>query len=67
MGALIGLGVGIGLLLIWSAFMLPRPARSAPRPEGRTAQLLARAGMHDVSVERVRAACALGAVWSPRS
>ena len=50
MGALVGLGVGIGLLLIWSAFMLPRPARSAPRPDGRTAQLLARAGMHDVSV-----------------
>ena len=28
MGALVGLGVGVGLLLIWSAFLLPR----RPRP-----------------------------------
>ena len=26
-GALVGLGVGLGLLLIWSAFVLPRPGR----------------------------------------
>ena len=24
MGALVGLGVGVGLLLVWSAFALPR-------------------------------------------
>ena len=32
MGALVGLGVGIGLLLIWSAFALPRSPRG-PRAE----------------------------------
>ena len=29
MGALVGLGVGVGLLLIWSAFALPRTTRPA--------------------------------------
>ena len=33
MGALVGLGVGVGLLLIWSAFYLPRTPRP-PRPGG---------------------------------
>jgi tight adherence protein B len=50
MGALVGLGVGCGLLLIWSAFALPRGERPAARSEGRTAQLLARAGIAEVSV-----------------
>ncbi|MQW74838.1 type II secretion system protein F [Nocardioides sp. dk4132] len=48
MGALVGLGVGVGLLLIWSAFALPHPER-APRSEGRVARLLARAGLREVS------------------
>jgi tight adherence protein B len=48
MGALVGLGVGLGLLLIWSAFALPHPER-APRPEGRVVRLLARAGLREVS------------------
>ena len=30
MGALVGLGVGLGLMLVWSAFALPR------RPHGVT-------------------------------
>ena len=35
MGALVGLGVGIGLLLVWSAFTMPRtPARRATGPAG---------------------------------
>ena len=49
MGALVGLGVGIGLLLVWSAFALPRrpdAERHAPR---RTSDLLARAGLGQVS------------------
>ncbi|NYD42766.1 type II secretion system F family protein [Nocardioides panaciterrulae] len=50
MGALVGLGVGIGLLLVWSAFFLPRRQRPATRRPGRTAQLLARAGLGQVSV-----------------
>ena len=37
MGALVGLGVGVGLLLIWSAFALPRRPTAdelAARAEG---------------------------------
>jgi tight adherence protein B len=50
MGALVGLGVGCGLLLIWSAFWLPRTERVVVRPDGRVAELLARAGLGEVSV-----------------
>ena len=57
MGALVGLGVGIGLLLVWSAFFLPAPAaRTAVAARAGCAQLLARAGLGQVSVDRVRAA-----------
>lgn len=45
MGALVGLGVGIGLLLVWSAFALPRQPRSVDARPGRLAELLARAGV----------------------
>lgn len=48
MGALVGLGVGVGLLLIWSAFFLPFADRP-PRSDGRVAALLARAGLGEVS------------------
>ncbi len=34
MGALVGLGVGIGLLLIWSAFVLPVVPASGPGRRG---------------------------------
>lgn len=62
MGALVGLGVGLGLLLIWSAFFLPR-ASKAPQPGGgRGRQLLARAGLGDVSVASLTALCAIFAV-----
>jgi tight adherence protein B len=52
MGALIGLGTGIGLMLIWSAFALPRRARDHAAGVGarRTTDLLARAGLGQVSV-----------------
>ncbi|WP_109508354.1 type II secretion system F family protein [Nocardioides speluncae] len=49
MGALVGLGVGVGLMLIWSAFFLPRRSRSAGRGPGWPARLLARAGIGGVS------------------
>jgi tight adherence protein B len=49
MGALVGLGVGIGLMLVWSAFFLPRAPRVS-RTTGRAAELLARAGLGQVSV-----------------
>lgn len=57
MGALIGLGFGLGLLLTWSAMFLPRSPKT-PRPgEGRGRQLLARAGLGDVSVASLGALC----------
>lgn len=44
MGALVGLGFGLGLLLVWSAFALPRAPR-ATRPDGRLRRMLDDAGM----------------------
>ncbi|MCW2832303.1 MAG: type secretion system protein [Nocardioides sp.] len=59
MGALVGLGMGVGLLLIWSAFFLPRTVKPS-RPGGpRGRQLLARAGLGGVSVTSVAALCAV--------
>jgi tight adherence protein B len=49
MGALIGLGVGIGLTLIWSAFFVPRRPRARTRRVGRLRELLDRAGLGQVS------------------
>lgn len=50
MGALVGLGIGVGLMLVWSAFFVPRgPRRTGARSAGRTAELLARAGIGTVS------------------
>jgi tight adherence protein B len=47
MGAVLGLGVGVGLVLIASAFVVPRPPRRESRPALRL--LLTRAGLADVS------------------
>lgn len=49
MGALVGLGVGIGLLLIWSAFFVPRSRRVRYRRSSRLRELLNRAGLNSVS------------------
>jgi tight adherence protein B len=58
MGALVGLGVGVGLLLVWSAFTMPRsPRRPRPRRESRTGRLLAGAGLHQVGVSAFLALC----------
>ncbi len=57
MGSLIGLGLGIGSMLIWSAFFLPRPRPRPGRRGRRTADLLARAGMRQVSVRSFWALC----------
>ncbi len=63
MGAVVGLGVGVGLLLIWSAFALPRrSSATSPRTPGRLARLLSGAGMSEVSVAGLLALCALAAV-----
>lgn len=51
MGVLLGLGVGTGLLLIWSAIAWPRPERAQlPRRQGRLARMLAEAGLPHVTV-----------------
>ncbi len=56
MGVVIGLGVGIGLLLVWSAFTVPRADRRAPGP-GRLRTMLDRAGLHTMSVATLVALC----------
>jgi tight adherence protein B len=49
MGVVVGLGVGVGLLLIWSALTVPRPERSNEGP-GRLRVLLDRAGLATMTV-----------------
>ena len=49
MGALVGLGVGVGLLLIWSAFALPRTHRVSTPTSTALGRLLGRAGLSDVT------------------
>ncbi|UAL29107.1 type II secretion system F family protein [Nocardioides rotundus] len=49
MGALIGLGVGLGLLLIFSAFFLPREERPTRTRDGRVTRMLAEAGLGSVT------------------
>ena len=45
MGVLVGLGVGVGLLLVWSAFAVPRRRTSrTPRPLAASRELLAGPG-----------------------
>lgn len=58
MGALVGLGVGCGLLLVWSAFAFPRTDRTVVPGGGRVAHLLARAGLGEVSVTGFVLLCA---------
>jgi tight adherence protein B len=62
MGALVGLGVGVGVLLIWSAFFLPRVPRPAVAEAGRIERLLSRAGLRDVSPVGFVVLCAVLAV-----
>jgi len=60
MGAVLGLGVGVGLVLIASAFVVPRASRRERGP--RLRHLLARAGLTDVSpagLVSLSVACAL--------
>ena len=57
MGVLVGLGGGVGLMLCWSAFYVPRAAPRARRTRSRVATLLARAGMSHVSSAAFVALC----------
>ncbi len=57
-GALVGLGFGVGVLLVWSAFTAPR-TRSTGRPlSGWLTDLLARAGLAQVSAAGLVMLCA---------
>ena len=49
MGALVGLGVGLGVLLIWSAFATPRPPRPESASPGRIDRMLTEAGLVGVT------------------
>jgi len=57
MGVLVGLGVGIGLVLVWSAFFVPRRPPRVRRTRGRVAELLARAGIAQVSASAFTVLC----------
>jgi tight adherence protein B len=56
MGALVGLGVGVGLLLVWSAFVLP-PTTPATRGPGALRRTLTAAGIAHVSPASIVGMC----------
>lgn len=58
MGALVGLGVGVGLLLVWSSFALPRTPSVGVRRPGPVRRRLSAAGLDDVSASAFVALCA---------
>ncbi len=57
MGAVLGLGLGVGLVLIWLSFTSPRPVSRRPARVGRTRELLDRAGLPGTTVGGVWAVC----------
>jgi tight adherence protein B len=57
MGVLVGLGVGIGLMLVWSAFFVPRGRPRARSGRSRVRELLARAGLGHVSASAFTTLC----------
>ena len=62
MGAVLGLVLGVGLLLVWSSFWSPRPAR--PRRTSRLRPLLSSAGLQDVSPVAFVIVCAACGITS---
>jgi tight adherence protein B len=59
MGVLVGLGLGIGLLLMWTAFAVPRRGPHRRAGSGRVRELLARAGIGHISASAFVTLCAL--------
>ncbi|MFN8194442.1 MAG: type II secretion system F family protein [Nocardioidaceae bacterium] len=57
MGALVGLGVGLGLLLVWSSFALPRQPRTTTPGRTGVVRMLARAGLGGVSAGSFLSLC----------
>jgi tight adherence protein B len=62
MGLPLGLGFGVGLVLLWSAFTTPPPVLAGIARPGRTRDLLDRAGLPGTTVGSVWAVCAITAV-----
>src|SRR5512141_1511755 len=61
MGAVLGLGVGVGLVLGWLSFTSPVPVVARPGRVGRTRDLLDRAGLSGTTVGGVWSVCAISA------
>jgi tight adherence protein B len=61
MGALAGLSLGTGLVLIWLALVSPRSTVTRPERAGRTRELLDRAGLSATSVAGLWTVCAVSA------
>ena len=59
MGAVIGLGVGVGLVLVWLGLTTPRAVRRSVDRVGRTRQQLDRAGLVATSVAGFWTVCAV--------
>lgn len=57
MGALVGLGFGVGCLLVWSALRAPRPATVTDPAGRRTGRLLAEAGLREITPRSLAALC----------
>lgn len=62
MGAVPGLGMGIGLLLVWLALSSPHIVRTGPVRPGRISDLLNRAGLFGTSTRGVLGVCVGSAV-----
>jgi tight adherence protein B len=62
MGAVVGLGVGVGLVLIWLSFTSPRRAVERPHRVSRTREVLDRAGLVGTTVTGLWLVCAVTAL-----
>ena len=66
MGALLGLMLGVGLLLVWQSALGPRKARiirRGPRVRKRIADMIAEAGIEAVTPRQILASCAGAGVF----
>ena len=61
MGAVVGLGIGVGLVLIWLSFTSPRRVVERRHRIGRTREVLDRAGLVGTTVVGLWLVCAVTA------